>query len=468
MDKHLNLFYSYNQGNLNDTERIKQLEDNLTRSLISTLLSLDSNMQKRFLEMLVEDNVRSKHFSLDLQNTLKYNKSENTLKYVIILQRDRSSIRIEDFFNFDLDVISSMESDHTAIKQIKASLKQEEDLNYNGIIIAYKYLLSLLNSLSGNRPDAWIIGEYETFLIESKIGGNSVSNYQIFRHVTGKNGLQIKASELKQKPDNIKIINVSWEDTCKYLLDLDKENYIINQYCDYITMTGQKLDFNYIINDQFDYDVHKEQMNLFLNLLDKALMNQNSEFIREKRNKAGLWESYSIKDDNGKFCRDPHYTVGFWNNSISIYLTTLKLNQIDNQLAEGLKKYINEKKKSCGLDLSRYYLRQNNYKLVDYQKGQIRGEFQEPFQFFIKFSEIGRNADKISTCLVDFSKMKLYKQFELGLSIEFFDFSKIRAQNQNEQIRHMNKRILEKPELLVSSFVEFMNETKYLFNEMKN
>jgi len=428
---------------------------------------LDSNMHKIFIEKLVGDKVKSKDFTFDLQNTDNYNKLDNTFKYVIILQRDRSSISFKDFSNFDMDIISSMESDKTAIKQIKASIKQSEDLNYNGNIIPYFELDSLLNLLLGNRPDAWIIGEDETLLFESKIGNNSVSPYQIFRHITGKNGLQLKASELKQESESVTFINATWEDTCVYLRELDKNNYIINQYCDYIAMTGQKLDFNYVINNQFDYDVHKEQMNLFLNRLDKELVEQNIDYTREKRNKTGLWESYSTKDNKGVLSRDPHYTVGFWDNSIVIYLTTKKLNQINVQLAEGIKNYVEEKKEKCGLSLSRYYLSQHSYKLVDHQKGQIKGEFQRPFEFFIKFSEISGNVDKVCTCLIDFSKMKLYKQFELGFSIEFFDFSKIREENKDEQIRHQNKQLLQNPETLVSSFIDFINETKHLFSEMK-
>lgn len=53
MDKHLNLFYSYNQGSLDKLEKVKQLEDNITRALIVTLMSLEANKQKCFIEKLL-------------------------------------------------------------------------------------------------------------------------------------------------------------------------------------------------------------------------------------------------------------------------------------------------------------------------------------------------------------------------------------------------------------------------------
>ena len=41
MDRHLNIFYSYRQGNFEDAEGERVLEDNITRALIIALRSSD-------------------------------------------------------------------------------------------------------------------------------------------------------------------------------------------------------------------------------------------------------------------------------------------------------------------------------------------------------------------------------------------------------------------------------------------
>ena len=63
MDKHFNLFQSYNSGNDKDLAGIVQLEDNLTRSLTCTL----SNLEIDFLnfEKIREDEDRTKQLRVE-------------------------------------------------------------------------------------------------------------------------------------------------------------------------------------------------------------------------------------------------------------------------------------------------------------------------------------------------------------------------------------------------------------------
>lgn len=470
MDKHLNLFYSYNQGRNDKQLHKNQLEDNLTRALIVTLRSLDHELQQKFLQQLVDQKLNSKSFEYDLQNTDKYVKSQKSSNYIIILQRDQGSLSVDNLPS-DMELISKIEKDASDLKlfqkTLKEAIKNDTDfIKFKDFIVPHSQFVSLYECLLGNRPDAWIIGDKETFLFESKIGNNTVSPHQAFRHITGKNGLQINATKLYNKTDKVEFINITWEKTCKILLTIAPEKQIVKEYNNYITMTGQKLDFNYILENKFDSDLHKEQMELFLNKLDKKLKEQNSLFEREKRNKSGLWDTYGLKKE-GTLQRDPHFTVEFKENAIVIYLTTLKSNQIKNEVVEKIKEYVKEKGDNK-VNLSRYYISQGNYKLVDHQKGQIRGELQVPFEFYIKFSEIIGNEDSIGKVLVDFSKMKLYKQFELGLSVDIFDFNKIREENKETQIRYHNRELMKNPENLVSLFIDFMNETKHILEEMKN
>lgn len=99
MEKHLNLFYSYNQGNLSSSERIKQLEDNLTRALIVAVKSLEISNQNLFIKTLLGKDSASKSFVFDLQNTNNYDKKSATEKFVVILQRNKSTFAISDFKN---------------------------------------------------------------------------------------------------------------------------------------------------------------------------------------------------------------------------------------------------------------------------------------------------------------------------------------------------------------------------------
>ena len=57
MDKHLNLFYSYGSGNHTDHEKVKQLEDNVTKSFIFTLMNLSNKDQNIFIRKLIGEKI---------------------------------------------------------------------------------------------------------------------------------------------------------------------------------------------------------------------------------------------------------------------------------------------------------------------------------------------------------------------------------------------------------------------------
>lgn len=94
MDKHLNLFYSYNQGKIDSLERIKQLENNLTRAVITTLLNLTDEIQRKIIfeiSKTPDQVLTSKNFKYDLQNT-KQDVKKIARKFLLILQRDESEV----------------------------------------------------------------------------------------------------------------------------------------------------------------------------------------------------------------------------------------------------------------------------------------------------------------------------------------------------------------------------------------
>jgi len=311
MEKHLNLFYSYNQGNLGSSERIKQLEDNLTRALIVILKSLDNSLQIEFLkELLSRKKINSKSFVYDLQNTSNYIKKSENHRFLVILQRDKSSLSLEDIQEIETIFLENKteKEKKNLEREIKTHLKSKTDNEFilENEKVNRSELNSILQFLYGNRPDAWIIGEKESVLIEAKIGNNSVSKYQIYRHVTGKNGFKINLSQLKKNEANLSIINITWEDICNIFAHIktkanETEQFLISEFTKYISMTGQKLNLDYIINGEFDGDIHREQFSLFLTQFDSKLQQLGLPFERQNRPKADLWEVFGIRNEKDEY-----------------------------------------------------------------------------------------------------------------------------------------------------------------------
>ncbi|MDQ3181307.1 MAG: hypothetical protein M3Q33_12385 [Acidobacteriota bacterium] len=475
MEKHLNLFYSYNQGNLSSSERIKQLEDNLTRALIVTLRSLEVSTQVSFLNLLLSKNIiHSKSFVFDLQNTKRYKPRSDTAKFLIILQRDKSNFTLKDFQNLDTSFLEN-KTDFEK-KEIEKDIRKhitsesQENFQINNTDFKFSELNSLLQFFYGNRPDAWIISEKEVILFETKIGYNSASKYQIYRHITGKSGLNLKPQNLKNNNANLSIINITWEEIGKIFQSLKSdvkqtEHFLISQFLEYISMTGQKLNLEYLVKGEFESELHREQFSLFLNQFDKKIVEKKLPFKRHHRTKAGLWEPYGIEISENVISKNPHYTIGFWESEIGISLTTNNHKQINAEFLRLLENYFSQKTQKPYL-LKRYAISLKKYHLVDWKKGDQRGETDDSFEFYFEFSEIKSNFSALSKIISELTKLKIYKQLDFIYQIRFFDFSKIREKGKESQIRYLNKHLLENPTELIEEFVSFMEETSAMYNQM--
>lgn len=477
MEKHLNLFYSYNQGNLSSSERIKQLEDNLTRALIVTLRNLETSSQIKFLKLLLSKNIiYSKSFIYDLQNTSKYKPKSDTTKFLVVLQRDKSNFNLKDFQSLETFFLDDKTDNEK--KEIKREIRKhiatesQGDFQIDNTDFKFSELNSLLQFFYGNRPDAWIIGEKEVVLFETKIGYNSASKYQIYRHITGKSGLNINPQKLKNDSANLSIINITWEEIGKIFQTLKSEtnqteNFLINQFLEYISMTGQKLNLDYLVKGEFESELHREQFSLFLNQFDKKIAEKGLSFKRHHRTKAGLWEPYGIELSENEISKNPHYTIGFWDSGIVISLTTNHHKQINAEFLGHLENFFSQKIQKPHL-LKRYAISLKKYHLVDWKKGDQRGETDDSFEFYFEFSEIKTNFSALSKIVMELTKLRIYKQLDFTYQIRFFDFSKIRETNQETQIRYLNKRLLENPQELIEEFVNFMEETAEIFSQMNS
>jgi hypothetical protein len=444
MDKHLNLFFSYDQGyykkSVNKKEKVKQLEDNITRALIAVLSNISIKTRKKIIKELISTNrLKSKEFDFDLQNTQINHTKKKQKKYLILIQKIKTTINKENF---------------EKIKKRKEKIKD------------------------GNRPDGWIIGDKEVALIESKIENYPLDINQIYRHLTGVNGFNLSPKKIMEENSEYYIIQLTWQEIAqifkKQKLTEENDILLINELLIYLSMTGQILNFDYLISGMMDDDVHKNQMRLFLEKLDKTLDSKKIDLKREKRKLDGLWDYYGI-NKGGNISQDPHYTIRFFNESINIILTTKKekhkqVKRLLSNKEPNLKGYISNKINEIdNRILVRYYLRILNYPLVDY-RGQRKGDKYDGFNVKVRFSEIDReNIDKVINNFAKMADLKIYRQFELGLSIDFnYNFSKIKEDEDRIQLKKENLELLKNPDELLKLFADFIEETKDLFDAMYN
>ena len=384
MDKHLNLFYSYNQGELQNPATESQLENNLTRSLIVTLKNLSKTTRNRLIEKILykdeDQRLKSNNFTFDLQNTdIKRSKESN--KFLVILQRKRSQIKMEDLKNLNQSLFRYFTDENSATeiqKQIRLSIKEERAFVKDGLTINSEELNSILELTKGNIPDAWIIGEKEIVLLETKIGNNTASPYQIFRHITGENGFGISYKEFLSGQSELQLVNISWGELCNFIKEIKPQDQLgndrlfLDELLEYIIMAAQVLDFSYITSNNIDPFLHKNHFELFLDRFDSELIKANLDIPigRKKRKKSGLWEPYTIK---GSLNEDPHYTISFSDKEMSIALTTKNMTQV-KKVISSIEEFYVAKKNKQDASIFRYYISQEQYKLVDWKPGQLHGK----------------------------------------------------------------------------------------------
>lgn len=199
-DKHLNLYYSYNIGNLKNQEKIRQLENNITRSLIFTLKHLSNKNQIYFVKELIGkehdcDISSGKDISYDLQNVKNINDLNNIQK-----NKNKYLLTIENNVTF-------------SEKELKKYFKTE-DINERCI------------------PDGWIFSENFSILIESKIGDNNIDHKQLLRHLINDKGYNLSLININE----VRIINKTWENIWDIFSKINKEfiakNYTLGSYSD--------------------------------------------------------------------------------------------------------------------------------------------------------------------------------------------------------------------------------------------
>ena len=213
-DKHLNIFYAYRQGNPDDSQGERVLENNVTRALIVALRSSDF-VTKKFLEEFTGISTQGP-YEHDLQSRLESDETESG-------KRGRLRGRC-------LVVVAGRPEKPKSVQGTSEEIP------------------------GGSRPDAWIKSTSMQFtaLFENKLH-SGIDDAQIRRHI-GKNfGGRLEPSYFLQEKfhtvgrNQVPVVLWSWRDVYKFFsqfrdkqpLSLDpKPYYIVCQFLDYLEVIG--------------------------------------------------------------------------------------------------------------------------------------------------------------------------------------------------------------------------------------
>ena len=214
MDKHLNIFYSYNQDN-------ELIENNLTRAFIVSIRFLSENAKGHFIKLL-------------LGNYVSYIDS-----IINPVMPDYTKMKFS--FQGHMNKKKTRSFKHSFILAIATEF-YEKDENYIGF---YE------NSI----PDAWMYDDEKglCFLIESKVGQNPLDKMQLNSHAHEWLGLD------EQEEINKRILSIKWFDLLTAIEQLhvlynkgelamnQQELLIIQSLKEYLGFYGYKVfkGFNY-------------------------------------------------------------------------------------------------------------------------------------------------------------------------------------------------------------------------------
>ena len=281
MDRHLNIFYSYRQGNFEDAEGERVLEDNVTRALIIVLQSSDLLTQEFLKEFTgvnpdapYDYDLQSKNESDDLEADRPRRPRGKCVVVVAEHPEIPNSLPVPDVAMREFE--SHVENNRSRLRSdlarlsdqvrkgglrredVHNRLKQLLELNDTDVdrgdlsdpaLPFYLYQLTF-----GSRPDAWITSPSSRFiaLFENKLHAG-ISDAQIRRHIREnfEGGLQpkyfLREKNIEVERSQVPVVLWSWRDVCAFFsrfrdeqpLSIDPESYyIVRQFLDYLEVVG--------------------------------------------------------------------------------------------------------------------------------------------------------------------------------------------------------------------------------------
>ena len=527
-DSHLNLFFAYSSGDTRDLDHVRQLEDNITRSFLITLSKLEEKKQIEFIRELLSDskpgrpkiNFGKGGIKFDLQN-LESEKEQKTVykaeEKILLLISGISSVGAGiDKSIFDINKFSDLKGAFKALEtlQDRVAKKQDKDLipkikeryranQKSGRKDPFKYssnfecghdqLCSLYKGLHDSRPDGWIYSEKLAILIEAKVGTNAQDKWQLFRHLTNKNGFNLSKDRIfeGEKCEDYQLVNKTWSEISDLLGRVDPNNMLVKEFKEYLIMCGEILDLSFIVKEEeYNADKMRAQFPLLLSKLDSAISSLQMQIkeinglTRGKRPLDKLWDYYGFKKQSkgGKevIGNDPDYLIGCNEESAVFGLRTNSPKQMkalleidpeakkDNEFRRVLLDVLNTEEKLN----ERYFITLKTDRIIDWKKGVRKGEKFDTFSFSIALSELQKNVTKRKSIerIVDdlFDTMlnltPFAKRLFFGFKILYPDESKT---NYFSVLRKKNKEKFEKSQLFIDLCTDFISDTKGIISMIK-
>lgn len=488
MDKHLNLFYSYDRGSRKDLDHLKQLEDNITRSFIITVMKLSEEQKLTFLNNLLDDSElkTKKKLNFDLQNI--DDKSNNKIiknaknKILLCISREKSNIDLSSFQQKDRDIIrkiAKIKKDENEkdkiLKRIKLEYKsffknnkftyEVEELNEKiGDKITEDNINDIYQMLiQKSRPDAWIFNKDIAILIEAKIGSGKVFKAQLFRHLTksfGFNDGQIFDKD--KRPQKLELITTTWEKVVEELSKLkDSGKTFIKDFKEYMNMTGQTLNFEKFFHSQNnDVDERwggvepKDTLRILKDKLNNCLEEHGLDFEkREQVNETRMnyyWlRLFEIKSPNSPI----HWRGTIYLNPDEVSVDVLafdpkqknfkaifeKILEVANDLEE-------HDKLRTWVSIRKYGKRVIAQKGRDYDYCSLNYNVGEGSSFF-----------KNTQNLIDFAKSIKPKQIGMKFSISSPGSNAKHWNADGKNINYQDAELLKNPVKIVDKFSSFIN-----------
>ena len=506
IDPHFNLFWSYSGGHRKDLDHLGQMEDNVTRSFLITLSRLNQVNQNKFINKLLRQGtskIGKDAINYDLQNikTKKardlVNKTEEKILLTISGIASKDEYVSKGLFSAnDFKLLRSLlkkHKDENSTEDFKKRIKKRySDNQKNGkttpleyppdVVISYDELCSIHQALHDNRPDGWIYTKKFAVLIESKIGTNTHNVWQIFRHLTNSNGLNIDPEEVLKGEccTKYKLINVTWSEIRDLFFEIAKNNCFVKEFGRYLVMCDEILDLSFIVkkDEGYDHEKMKGQFPLLLTELDKRICKlSNGKLVRKKKALHGLWDYYGFKDAKGKIGNTPNYLIEFNQDAAHFSLRTPDDKQMEKILKseqETIKSTIHNILENENRLSERYFLSLKTDRIIDWRTGVRKGETFDTLDFTIALSEIEKKIPKVKIKPIDdriddvltaiLSLAPFAKRFSFGLKILYPNIDRI---NEYNGLRKKNFNLFQEQNKFFELCTEFLTDTEDVLKLLK-
>lgn len=527
-DPHFNLFFVYSGGGMKDLDHARQLEDNMTRSFLITLSKLEDGKQVKFIRELLSDpkpgrskiNLGGGKIKYDLQN-LESQKEQKTVcaaeeKILLLISGisargdgiDKSAFDINKFSGLKevfeaLEKLQKMVAKNEGkdlIRDIKEAYRanqksgQKNPFKYSSDIeFDYDQLCSLYKGFHDSRPDGWIFSKKIAILIEAKVGTNAQDKWQLFRHLTSKNGFNINKDKIfgGEKCKDYRLVNKTWGEISDLFgqIDSNNNNMLVKEFREYLIMCGEILDLSFIVKEEeYNADKMSAQFPLLLSKLDSAIsglkIKEINGLTRARRPLDELWDYYGFKKQTktGKegVSNDPDYLIDFDEESACFALRTSSSKQMkillktdpesknDNEFRRVILEVLNTEEKLN----ERYFISLKTDRIIDWRKGVQKGNKFDAFFFSIALSELQKKVTKRKPIekIVDelFNTMlnltPFTKRLSFGFKILYPDVTKI---DDSSVLRKKNKELFEDSQVFIDFCTDFINDTKGIISMIK-